>query len=66
MLFRSLTVQGLLTYQAGLAGTGGGAGTVISGSITQTGGTLSSNGIVLATHTHTGVQPGGGNTGGPQ
>lgn len=62
----TLTVQGLLTYQAGLAGTGGGAGTTISGSITQTGGTLSSNGIVLATHTHTGVQPGGGSTGGPQ
>ena len=62
----TLTVQGLLTYQAGLAGTGGGAGTTISGSITQTGGTLSSNGIVLATHTHSGVQPGGGSTGGPQ
>ena len=62
----ALTVQGLLTYQAGLAGTGGGAGTTISGSIVQTGGTLSSNGIVLATHTHPGVQAGGSNTGGPQ
>lgn len=61
-----LTVQGLLTYQAGLAGTGGGAGTTISGSITQTGGTLSSNGIALDSHTHTGVQAGGSNTGGPQ
>lgn len=61
-----LTVQGLLTYQAGLAGTGGGAGTTISGTIVQTGGTLSSNGIVLATHTHPGVQAGGSNTGGPQ
>ena len=62
----ALTVQGLLTYQAGLAGTGGGAGTTISGTIVQTGGTLSSNGIVLATHTHPGVQTGGSNTGGPQ
>ncbi len=62
----ALTVQGLLTYQAGLAGTGGGAGTTISGTIVQTGGTLSSNGIVLATHTHPGVQAGGSNTGGPQ
>ena len=62
----TLTVQGLLTYQAGLAGTGGGAGTTISGSITQTGGTLSSNGIVLATHTHGGVRAGGDSTGGPQ
>lgn len=62
----ALTVQGLLTYQAGLAGTGGGTGTAITGNITHAGGTLSSNGIVLDTHTHTGVQSGGSNTGGPQ
>ena len=36
------------------------------GDFAHAGGTLSSNGIALATHTHTGVQPGGGNTGGPQ
>lgn len=60
------TSQGLLTYQAGMAGTGGGAGTSISGPITHTSGDLSSNGIVLHTHTHSGVQPGGGSTGGPQ
>lgn len=62
----ALTVQGLLTYQAGLAGTGGGSGTTITGDITQTGGQLSSNGIVLDSHTHGGVQTGGGSTGGPQ
>lgn len=38
----------------------------ITGAITQADGALSSNGIVLHTHTHTGVQPGGGNTGVPQ
>lgn len=62
----ALTVQGLLTYQSGLAGTGGGSGTSINGPITQTGGALSSNGIVLGTHTHGGVQSGGSSTGGPQ
>ena len=61
----TLTVDGLLTYKAGMAGTGGGAGTTISGSITQTGGTLSSNGISLSGHHHSGVQPGSGNSGPP-
>ena len=32
---------------------------------THTGGNLSSNGKVLHTHTHTGVQSGGSNTGVP-
>lgn len=61
-----LVVEGLLTYKAGLSGTGGGPGTVITGSITQTGGQITSNGIALDAHTHSGVQPGGGSTGGPQ
>lgn len=38
----------------------------INGAVIQSGGNLSSNGIVLHTHTHTGVVPGGGSTGGPQ
>jgi hypothetical protein len=62
----TLTTDGLLTYKDGMTGTGGGAGTNITGTITQSGGTLSSNGIVLHTHTHGGVQTGGGNTGAPQ
>lgn len=62
----TLTTQGLFTYQAGMAGTGGGAGTSISGPITHTGGNLSSNGIVVHTHTHSGVQAGPDSTGGPQ
>lgn len=42
-----------------------GSGATTSGGITNTGGTISSNGIVLETHVHSGVQPGGGNTGQP-
>ena len=61
----TLTTEGLLTYQSGLSGTGGGVGTTITGSIIQTGGQLSSNGIVLDTHTHGGVDSGGDNTAGP-
>ena len=57
------TVQGLFTYLAGLAGTGGGAGSTITGNLIQTGGTLSSEGTVLHTHTHS--DPQGGNTGPP-
>lgn len=60
------TSQGLLTYAAGMAGTGGGSGTTISGPITQSGGAVTSNGIVLHTHTHSGVQSGPASTGGPQ
>lgn len=68
-----LTVDGqtllksLLTYLAGMAGSGGGSGsTTISGNLTHSGGSLSSNGITLHSHTHSGVQTGPGNTGGPQ
>lgn len=63
-----LTVQGLLTYQAGMAGSNsaGGAAATITGNITHTEGSLSSNGITLHSHTHSGVQLGGGNTGAPQ
>lgn len=50
----SVTVKGLLTYQGGLSGSnsGGGAAATISGSLTHEGGELSSNGVVLHTHTH--------------
>lgn len=67
------TVDQLLTYCNGIAGTGGTNGNAITGTITHsggdythTGGALSSNGIVLDTHTHPGVQTGGGSTEGPQ
>lgn len=60
-----LVVEELLTYQAGIAGTGGSHGSIISGDLVQTGGELSSDGVVLATHIHSGVDPGGGNSGPP-
>lgn len=40
--------------------------TLIHGEVRQTGGPLSSNGIVLHNHHHTGVETGGGQSGGPQ
>lgn len=61
----TLTTEGLLTYQSGMTGSGGGAGTSISGDMTHSEGNLSSNGVTLHTHTHSGVQPGPGNTGSP-
>ncbi|ACO74643.1 Phage baseplate-like protein [Laribacter hongkongensis HLHK9] len=48
-----MTVKGLFTYQSGMAGSGGSAGTKISGTIQHDGGALTSNGITLHTHTHT-------------
>jgi phage baseplate assembly protein V len=39
---------------------------VINGNVTQGGGAMSSNGVVLDAHTHSGVEKGSANTGGPQ
>ena len=61
----ALTVEGLLTYQAGMVGSGGTATATIAGNIIVTGGNVTADGIDLKTHVHGGVQPGGGNTGGP-
>ncbi len=41
-------------------------GGTMTGNISHSGGSITSNGIVLHTHKHSGVQTGGGNTGGPQ
>ena len=63
----TLTVEQLLTYNGGMAGQGGeGGSTVIKGAIKHEGGNLSSNGVVLHTHTHGDVEKGGDSTGGPQ
>lgn len=35
------------------------------GGFSNTGGNITSNGVTLETHTHSGVEPGSGNTGGP-
>lgn len=40
-------------------------GGTVKNDFTHTGGNLSSNGKVLHTHIHTGVEPGGGSSGGP-
>lgn len=60
-----LTVDDLITYGNGLAGSGGSNGNTIAGNLTHTAGNLSSNGIVLHAHRHTDVQSGGSQTGGP-
>lgn len=68
----AVTVQGLFTYQAGMAGSNGANGTTtIEGDFKHNGnfensGKVISNGIVLDTHVHGGVLPGGGNTGAPK
>ncbi|WP_156943137.1 phage baseplate assembly protein V [Pseudogulbenkiania sp. MAI-1] len=62
---QAVTVNGLFSYKAGMSGTGGGAGTIISGDITHTGGNLKSNGVIVHNHYHINVQPGPGNSGGP-
>lgn len=61
----TVTSEGLLTYQAGMAGTGGGAGTTISGTITVSSGDVVADGKSLKTHVHNGVTSGPSNTGGP-
>ncbi|EEG08222.1 phage baseplate assembly protein V [Pseudogulbenkiania ferrooxidans] len=63
---QAATVNGLFSYKAGMSGTGGGAGTQISGDITHTDGSLSSNGVTVHTHNHGGVTRGGDNTDGPR
>lgn len=64
------TVTGNLTVQKLITGTGGmtisgGDGAAVDGSLTTTGDVTAGN-ISLQNHTHTGVQPGSGNTGQPQ
>lgn len=67
----TVTCTGLMQAKSiSVGGSGGGSATIngpvnIKGAVTQTGGSLSSNGVVLDSHKHDGVQPGGGTTGGP-
>jgi phage baseplate assembly protein V len=57
----AVTVQGLLTYLAGMAGSGGsGAAAAITGNVIVTGGDVKADTISLKTHKTSGVQPGGG------
>lgn len=59
-------VDGLFTYNNGLAGHPGEHGSYVTGGFHNVGGEVSSNGIVLDTHVHGDVEPGPGTTGGPQ
>lgn len=61
----AVLVKGSLTYQGGLSGSNanGGSAASISGNLEHTGGKLSSNGVVLHSHKHTGDS--GGTTGMP-
>lgn len=59
-----LTVTGLITGSGGLA-ISGGSGATVDGSLKTTGDVVAA-GISLDGHTHSGVQPGSGSTGGPQ
>jgi hypothetical protein len=61
----TLAVDGLLTYNDGIAGNPGIHDSIINGNFTQSGGVLSSNGIALDTHVHSGVEPGSGDSGPP-
>lgn len=57
------TLTGHLTVEGGL-NVAGGSGAAVDGSLTTTG-SVTASGISLTSHTHSGVTPGGGNTGGP-
>jgi len=64
----AVTVQGPFAYQNGITGTNGtgGSGASIQGPVSVTGGTITHNGKNIgSTHTHSGVQSGGGTSGAP-
>ncbi|EAW9708492.1 phage baseplate assembly protein V [Salmonella enterica] len=67
----TVTCTGLVQAKSiSVGGSGGGSATIngpvsIKGSLSQTSGSLSSNGVVLDSHRHDGVETGGGTTGGP-
>lgn len=61
----AVTVQGLLAYQGGMNGSGG-SGAAIQGPLAVTGGAVTHNSKNIgSTHTHSGVQAGGSNSGAP-
>lgn len=57
------TIKGHVTVEGGL-NVAGGSGAAVDGSLATTG-DVTASGISLTSHTHSGVTPGGGNTGGP-
>lgn len=61
MLTGNVTIVGNLT----VTGSGGGQVNMSGTTLNLTGGDIVADGVSLKTHTHSGVQPGGGNTGQP-
>jgi phage baseplate assembly protein gpV len=63
----NLHVNGHISFTAGISGSGsiGGATAAITGDLAVVSGNVTADGIGLKEHVHTGVQPGGGNSGGP-
>ncbi len=61
------TSEGTIFGNSGLRiiGNAGGGTGIFIGDVIQTSGVMSSNGVILHTHTHGGVETGGGNTSGP-
>ncbi len=62
-----VTINGLLTYTAGMSGSGGQGNSIsITGGAHFEGGDITHNDKNIGSdHKHSGVQPGGGNSGGP-
>jgi hypothetical protein len=61
----AVTINGLLTWTAGMVGSiASGVATTITGTINFIGQLFSNDKRIDNTHTHNGVQPGGGNSGG--
>lgn len=58
-------VKQVLTYKGGLTNAGSSSGATINGPLTHTGGDLSSNGIVVHSHHHNGVESGSAESGDP-
>ena len=58
-------VKQVLTYQGGLNNNGSSSGATINGPITHSGGDLNSNGVIVHSHHHSGVQAGAAETGAP-
>jgi phage gp45-like len=66
----TMTVQGLLTYQAGMVGSGGSGAALtgamtVNGDVATTGGLTNNGKNVGSTLRVTGIQPGGGTSGVP-
>ena len=63
-----ITLDGQVRITGGLTVEGagsGGAGVTTTGGLKNIGGVVTSNNVTLETHTHSGVQPGGGSTASP-